>query len=91
MNNAASVVRRALLARLWIGQECPFLRILSCFIIALLTTPTMAQQDGAPELTAEASQAIDKGLEYLLSTSRRTGPGAAMAREATRWPALRWP
>ena len=46
--------------------------ILACFIIAtLLTTPTMAQQNGAPELTPEASQAIDKGLKYLLSTQHK--------------------
>jgi squalene cyclase len=47
---------------------------LACFIIAsLLTTPTLAQQDGAPELTLEASQAIDKGLKYLLSTQHKDG------------------
>jgi squalene cyclase len=33
----------------------------------------MAQQDGAPELTLEASQAIDKGLKYLLSTQHKDG------------------
>ena len=46
----------------------------ACFIIAtLLATPTLAQQDGAPELTPEASQAIDKGLKYLLSTQQKDG------------------
>jgi len=29
--------------------------------------------DGAPELTAKASQAIEKGLKYLLSTQRKDG------------------
>ena len=45
-----------------------------CGIIAtLLTTPATAQQEGAPELTNEASQAIDKGLKYLLSTQNKDG------------------
>ena len=45
-----------------------------CGIIAtLLTTPTMAQQEGAPELTNEASQAIDKGLKYLLAKQNKDG------------------
>ena len=45
-----------------------------CGIIAtLLTTPTMAQQEGAPELTNDASQAIDKGLKYLLSKQNKDG------------------
>jgi uncharacterized protein YfaS (alpha-2-macroglobulin family) len=49
-------------------------RILACFAIAtLLATPAMAQQEGAPELTPEASQAIDKGLKYLLSTQNKDG------------------
>ena len=33
----------------------------------------MAQQDGAPELTDEATRAIDKGLNYLLSVQRKDG------------------
>ena len=33
----------------------------------------MAQQDGAPELTPEASQAIDKGLKRLLSNQHKDG------------------
>ena len=33
----------------------------------------MAQQDGAPELTPEASQAIDKGLKFLLSNQQKDG------------------
>jgi uncharacterized protein YfaS (alpha-2-macroglobulin family) len=45
-----------------------------CGIIAtLLATPAMAQKEGAPELTPEASQAIDKGLKYLLSTQNKNG------------------
>ncbi len=31
------------------------------------------EADGAPELTAKASQAIDKGLKYLLSTQNKDG------------------
>jgi squalene cyclase len=33
----------------------------------------MAQQDGAPELTPKASQAIEKGLKYLLSVQKPNG------------------
>jgi len=33
----------------------------------------LAAGDGAPELTAKASQAIDKGLEYLLSNQHKDG------------------
>ena len=33
----------------------------------------MAQQDGAPELTPETSQAIDKGLKFLLSNQQKDG------------------
>jgi len=49
-------------------------RILACFAIAtLLAAPSMAQQEGAPELTPKASKAIDKGLKYLLSTQNKDG------------------
>ena len=49
-------------------------RILACFAIAtLLAVPSMAQQEGAPELTPKASKAIDKGLKYLLSTQNKDG------------------
>jgi squalene cyclase len=41
--------------------------------MSLLATPVMAQQDGAPELTQEASQAIDTGLKYLLSKQHEDG------------------
>jgi len=34
---------------------------------------TAASGDGAPELTAKASQAIDKGLKYLLSVQKKDG------------------
>ena len=43
----------------------------------LCTTPLMAQgagaDDDAPELTAKASQAIDKGLAFLLTTQKKDG------------------
>ena len=66
MKNAALI--RA--ARSFSGKT----RILACFAIAtLLVTPALAQQEGAPELTLEASQAIDKGLKYLLSTQNKDG------------------
>ena len=45
----------------------------------LATTPLMAQKaasvggDDAPELTAAASKAIDKGLKFLLSTQKKDG------------------
>lgn len=48
-------------------------------VTSLLTTPLMAQNapsvggDDAPELTAAASQAIDKGLKFLLSTQKKDG------------------
>ncbi|MFT5410433.1 MAG: hypothetical protein ACI9NC_003163 [Verrucomicrobiales bacterium] len=42
-------------------------------IISILVSPVLAQQDGAPELTPEASQAIDKGLRYLLSKQQKDG------------------
>ncbi|MFT5110348.1 MAG: hypothetical protein ACI9UA_006002, partial [Pseudoalteromonas tetraodonis] len=45
-------------------NSCPFVVLL---IFSLFATPVMAQQDGAPELTVEATRAIDKGLNYLLS------------------------
>jgi uncharacterized protein YfaS (alpha-2-macroglobulin family) len=49
-------------------------RTLACFAIAtLLAAPSMAQQEGAPELTPKASKAIDKGLKYLLSTQNKDG------------------
>lgn len=53
-------------------NSCPFvvLLLISCFFLA---TPVMAQQDAAPELTVEATRAIDKGLNYLLSVQRKDG------------------
>lgn len=41
-----------------------------------LATPS-ASADGAPELTAKASQAIDKGLKYLLANQRADGSWAS--------------
>ena len=46
---------------------------ISLTLATFLTAPLMAQQQGAPELTLEASQAIDKGLKYLLSTQNKDG------------------
>ena len=42
-------------------------------IVSLFATPAMAQQEGSPELTPEASKAIDNGLKYLLSTQNKDG------------------
>ena len=42
-------------------------------VACLFTTPLMAQQEGAPELTAKASGAIDKGLQFLLTTQNKDG------------------
>lgn len=71
MKNATSAVKRPLLPV--VGSTSPA-SILACVITAvLLCTPTIAQQEGAPELTPEASQAIDRGLKYLLSTQNKDG------------------
>ena len=43
------------------------------FLSSLLAAPATAQQDGAPELTPEASLAIDKGLKFLLSNQYKDG------------------
>ena len=50
---------------------CPFVVLL--LVLSLIATPVMAQNDGAPELTAEASKAIDKGLEFLLTVQKEDG------------------
>jgi squalene cyclase len=47
--------------------------VLGCFFIAPLHAQLPATTDGAPELTAEASRAIDKGLEYLLAAQKKDG------------------
>ncbi|MFT6180376.1 MAG: hypothetical protein ACI9NQ_000823 [Paracoccaceae bacterium] len=43
------------------------------FLTCLLHSPASAQQDGAPELSAEASRSIDKGLGYLLTIQKEDG------------------
>ena len=48
-------------------------RLVVLLIMSLLATPVMAQKDGAPELTVEATRAIDKGLEFLLSNQHKDG------------------
>jgi len=48
-----------------------------CLIIALSTAPLLAQQNDSPELTAKASQAIDKGLKHLLAMQRADGSWAS--------------
>ena len=49
---------------------CPLVVLL---LFSLFAAPLMAQQDGAPELTVEATRAIDKGLGYLLSNQQKDG------------------
>jgi len=51
-------------------HSCPCAVLL---IFSLFAAPVMAQQDGAPELTVEATRAIDKGLEYLLTNQQKDG------------------
>jgi hypothetical protein len=54
------------------GQESPKDRPAVARETPPRTTRSVAQ-DGAPELTAKASQAIDKGLKYLLSVQKKDG------------------
>ena len=58
----------------------PFLGYLGIWVVGyfLIVSPLDAQTpaaggDGAPELTAEASRAIDKGLEHLLAAQKKDG------------------
>ena len=58
----------------------PFLGYLGIWVVGyfLIASPLDAQTpaaggDGAPELTAEASRAIDKGLEHLLAAQKKDG------------------
>ena len=46
--------------------------VVGCLTL-LLPGSASAQQDGAPELSAEASRAIDKGLAYLLTIQKEDG------------------
>jgi len=51
---------------------------LACLVIVFVSTaPLIAQQNDAPELTAKASEAIDRGLKHLLATQRADGSWAA--------------
>ena len=59
-------------------SERTIIRVYSCSwvvlaIVSLFAAPVMAQQEGAPELTVEATRAIDKGLEYLLANQQKDG------------------
>jgi squalene cyclase len=61
------------------GYPWRVLHITVCFIVvSILALPLSAQikadvGGSAPELTAKASQAIDKGLEYLLANQQKDG------------------
>lgn len=50
-----------------------FCLVLGCFFVA----PLLAQQNESPELTAKASQAIDRGLKHMLDTQRPDGSWAS--------------
>lgn len=50
---------------------------LTVCLLLFLAAPLFAQQNDAPELTAKASAAIDKGLDHLLKTQRADGSWAA--------------
>ena len=63
----------------WSGHSS-FLGYLGIWVVGyfLIVSPLDAQTpaaggDGAPELTAEASRAIDKGLEHLLAAQKKDG------------------
>ncbi len=60
------------LSRNFLGKSISFLTA-TC----LVSTPLIAQEgsteEDSPELTAKASQAIDKGLKYLLATQKEDG------------------
>ncbi len=45
-------------------------------VACLLATPLRAQRNDAPELTAKASEAIDRGLKHLLATQKPDGSWA---------------
>jgi hypothetical protein len=61
------------------GRRWRTVHIAVCFVVvSFLGLPLCAQTplaagDGAPELTIKPSQAIDKGLEYLLSNQHKDG------------------
>jgi len=75
--------------RCWTFNRAPLKLTVALFLtVGLLATPSMAQQNDAPELTAKASAAIDKGLKHLLETHRAAGRPATMAKERLQLP--RW-
>jgi hypothetical protein len=59
------------------GRTCgePIIRLV--MMVALLALPVSAQQNDSPELTAKASQAIDRGLKHMLDTQRPDGSWAS--------------
>ena len=56
-------------------RSCLALGVLGTFLVAspVHSQAQAAEVDGAPELTVEASRAIDKGLEYLLAAQKNDG------------------
>jgi len=58
--------------------SCLLSSFASCLVFGLLlVAPLNAQQNDSPELTAKASQAIDKGLKHLLAVQRADGSWAS--------------
>ena len=61
------------------GRRLRTVYIAVCFVVVsffgspLFAQAPLAAGDGAPELTTKATQAIDKGLKYLLSTQHKDG------------------
>ncbi len=59
---------RTTIARGWLHGG-----IMACLLVAPLHAQRPAIDEGAPELTEEASEAIDNGLKYLLATQQEDG------------------